>query len=320
MSTKRRCAPAPGRGFALLVGTGVLWGTIGVAAKLLYQETDLDAISVTWLRAVIATPICVGLAWRAMGHALLRSSRRDLAIMVLLGLMLILYQWLYLAAVDRLGVSAATLVSLCVPPVLVAIASAAFLGERPTSRLVLALVGALVGTALLVARSPDATSGSTATLPGLLLALGSACGITVHVLASRLIAARQHPLRPLAIGFPVGVVAFLPVVAGRDLSLDLPAVGWLLLAYLGIVPSALAYWMYQRGLRDVTATTASIVTLLEPLTATALATAFLGERLAPGALAGGLLVLAAVAGLYLRRMGDSNSRGVAPNPLSKRAP
>jgi DME family drug/metabolite transporter len=40
----------------------------------------------------------------------------------------------------------------------------------------------------------------------------------------------------------------------------------------------------------------------------------------PGALAGGLLLLAAVARLYLRRMGDSNSRGVAPNPLSKRAP
>jgi DME family drug/metabolite transporter len=40
----------------------------------------------------------------------------------------------------------------------------------------------------------------------------------------------------------------------------------------------------------------------------------------PGALIGGLSVLAAVAGLYLRRMGDSNSRGVAPNPLSKRAP
>jgi len=27
-----------------------------------------------------------------------------------------------------------------------------------------------------------------------------------------------------------------------------------------------------------------------------------------------------VAGLYLRRMGDSNSRGFYPNPLSKRAP
>jgi DME family drug/metabolite transporter len=38
------------------------------------------------------------------------------------------------------------------------------------------------------------------------------------------------------------------------------------------------------------------------LTGTALATAFLGERLEPAALAGGLLVLAAVAGLYLRRI------------------
>ena len=52
----------------------------------------------------------------------------------------------------------------------------------------------------------------------------------------------------------------------------------------------------------------------------ALATVLLGERLAPTALVGGLLMLGAVAGLYLRRMGDSNSRGLAPNPLSKRAP
>jgi len=27
-----------------------------------------------------------------------------------------------------------------------------------------------------------------------------------------------------------------------------------------------------------------------------------------------------VTALYVRRMGDSNSRGLAPNPLSKRAP
>ena len=32
------------------------------------------------------------------------------------------------------------------------------------------------------------------------------------------------------------------------------------------------------------------------------------------------LVLGARTGLSLRRMGDSNSRGLAPNPLSKRAP
>jgi DME family drug/metabolite transporter len=74
------------------------------------------------------------------------------------------------------------------------------------------------------------------------------------------------------------------------------------LLYLGVVPSALAYALFFAGLRTVPGAVASIVTLLEPLTATALATTFLGERLAPAALAGGVLVLAAVAGLYVRRL------------------
>ena len=52
----------------------------------------------------------------------------------------------------------------------------------------------------------------------------------------------------------------------------------------------------------VPAAVASIVTLLEPLTGTLLATVFLGERLAWGAVLGGLLMLGAVAGLYLREL------------------
>jgi DME family drug/metabolite transporter len=55
--------------------------------------------------------------------------------------------------------------------------------------------------------------------------------------------------------------------------------------------------------RTLPGAVASIVTLLEPLTGTVLATAFLGERLAPVAIAGGLLMLGAVAGLYVRELG-----------------
>jgi DME family drug/metabolite transporter len=68
-----------------------------------------------------------------------------------------------------------------------------------------------------------------------------------------------------------------------------------------VVPSAVAYALFFRGLQTVPGAVAGIVTLLEPVTATALATVVLGERLPLGALAGGVLVLAAVAGLYLRR-------------------
>ena len=124
----------------------------------------------------------------------------------------------------------------------------------------------------------------------------------------------RHPRRRRAcpagipvtlVGFAGGALLLTPValVAGLRFTTDPVALGVLL--YLGLVPSALAYALFFTGMRTVPGAVASIVTLLEPLTATALATAFLGERLAPGALAGGLLVLAAVAGLYVRRLRGS---------------
>jgi drug/metabolite transporter, DME family len=285
---------AQGTGFALIVGTGVLWGTIGVAAKLVYRETDLDAISVTWLRTVLATPICIALGWATLGPALFRAARRDLAVMVGMGAILIVYQWSYLAAVDRLGVSAATLIALCVPPVLVAVASAALFGEPIGRRTIAALAGALAGTALLIGWQPVSGDRAGSAVAGVLLALGSAAGIAGHVLVSRSIAGRQPALRPLAIGFPAGAVFFLPVVAAHGVSLRQPVGGWLLLLYLGVVPSVVAYWMYQRGLRDVPASTASIVTLLEPLVAALLAWVFFGERLGLLGWLGGVLLMGAI--------------------------
>ncbi len=67
------------------------------------------------------------------------------------------------------------------------------------------------------------------------------------------------------------------------------------------MPSAAAHALFSRGLQTVPGAIAGIVTLLEPVTATVPATALLGERLPLGALAGGALVPAAVAGLPLRR-------------------
>jgi DME family drug/metabolite transporter len=51
-------------------------------------------------------------------------------------------------------------------------------------------------------------------------------------------------------------------------------------------------------MRTITATVASIVTLLEPLTATVLAWVLFGERLGPGGAPGILLLFGALALLY----------------------
>ena len=61
-----------------------------------------------------------------------------------------------------------------------------------------------------------------------------------------------------------------------------------------VVPSALAYIMYQRGLRHLPAWTASILMLVEPRTAAVLAWALFAEALSPMRIADGALLLVSI--------------------------
>ncbi len=136
----------------LLIGTGVLWGTIGVASKGVFEHSALDALSVTWIRTLLASPICILAVWLSGGRKLLQFSRPDFLSMIGLGIALILYQWLYLAAVEQIGVTTTTLISLCGAPVIVAILSAVILHEKLSQPQLVALAGALIGTVLLIGR------------------------------------------------------------------------------------------------------------------------------------------------------------------------
>lgn len=96
-----------------------------------------------------------------------------------------------------------------------------------------------------------------------------------------------------------------------------------LLAYLGVVTTAIAYALFYGGLRTVPSSVAAVVTLLEPLTAALLAVLILGEPLAGASVAGGVLLLGAVAVLYLRPNDVTPERAVAatqPEPRGAQRP
>lgn len=125
---------------------------------------------------------------------------------------------------------------------------------------------------------------------GVLLALGAALGYAVTTLCSRTLAGRYHPLQSLTIGFGAGAVVLLPFTLSTGFVVSYPLVCWVLLVYLGLIPTALAYVLFFGGMRHTTATTASIATLLEPLTSTALAWLLFGERLGSLGLLGAVLL------------------------------
>jgi DME family drug/metabolite transporter len=96
-------------------------------------------------------------------------------------------------------------------------------------------------------------------------------------------------------GFTIGGLALMPVAqiaGGLGFRPDAAAIG--LLIALGTGPTAVAYTLYFRGLRSAAASTAALLTLLEPLTGAILAALVLAERLSATGIAGAAIIATAV--------------------------
>jgi len=296
------------RGFLLVVLAAALWGTSGFSGSIVLERTDLGPLDIAWHRMTIAA-LTLGVAHlvtrrRRAAASPARPGRGTVVRLLIVGAGLAAYQLAYFAAVPRAGVSIATLVALGLAPLLIAVGATLLGHGRPDVATMVALTVALVGLVLLVGVSAGTDAG-TAVVLGAVLATGSALGYAVVTLAGGGVPAGV----PVTLaGFAVGALLLTPVALAVGLHTTTEPVALAVLVYLGVVPSAVAYAFFFAGIKTVPGAVASIVTLIEPLTATALATAFLGERLAPVALAGGFLVLAAVAGLYARRLREGSRR------------
>ncbi|NEA47551.1 EamA family transporter, partial [Streptomyces sp. SID10815] len=187
------------------------------------------------------------------------------------------------------------------------------LGERLGRAGLTAVLGALAGLAVLVLGS-----GGVAVRPwGVLLALLSAAGYSVMTLLTRWWGrdgGADNSATTVG-AFAVASGCLLPLALTEGLvphTADPVRLLWLL-AYIGTVPTALAYALYFAGAAVVRSATVSVVMLLEPVSAAVLAVALLGERLTPATLAGTALMLGSVAGLAVAE--TRQARAVPAEPV-----
>ena len=292
-------------GVALVAAAACLWGTVGIASKELYATVEISPLAIGFLRLGFSLPLLMVLSAAAFGRQTFAFHGRELLLVLLLGGAMALFQLFYFSAVAAAGVAVTTLIAICVAPLLVAVLSGLFLSEPLTVRVALALAAGLAGTALLVGTPADdpaaeAFDGAMG-FAGIAWACGAALSYAVFTLCSRALAQRHHPFKLIVVGFGAAAVVLLPFAVPEGVPPDYPAKAWGLLLYIGLVPTALAYVIYFRGMRQTPATVASVVTLMEPLTATALAWLLLDERLGPLGSLGGLLLLGSIVALHPRR-------------------
>jgi DME family drug/metabolite transporter len=228
-----------------------------------------------------------------LGRKLFHIENRDWLMMALQGTLMAISHAAYFAAIRYTGVSIATLITLCIAPVIVSSISVLFKLERMSQRLMISLVTAIVGTILLVGfDAPQVAQGDL--LLGTIFALIAALTYGSTLVCGRILAPKYHPLQITGISFSVATIVLLLINLLNGLVTVHTTQGWLLLLYLGLVPTAFAYWLFQMGLRSVSATAASILSIIDPLVAALLAWLIFGETLAATGIIGAILLILSI--------------------------
>jgi drug/metabolite transporter, DME family len=285
----RRPSAAP---LLCLVAAGLLWGTGGLTGTLLGRSAGLSPLSVAAVRLLAGGGLIV--AFRVVPGRRWPSGRAAWARVAVTGLLAATFQAAYFSSVSLTSVSLATLVTIGATPVIVLVGELLLGRRRLDWSGVTRTVLALAGLGLLVGL-PAGGYGADAVLESAGLALLAAAGFAVLTLAAAVPVPGLDEETVTGLGFTLGGLVLLPLAVAAGGPAFRPTAAALgCLAALAVGPTALAYTLYFRGLRGAPASTGALLSLLEPLTATVLSVAFLGNRLSPTGIAGAVLLAAAI--------------------------
>ena len=269
----------------------------GAAPILIRLSGDVPALALAAWRTVFTVALVAPVAALRAGAEIRALPRRDLGLMAVAGVFLGLHFMAWIASVQLTSVASAS-VLVTLSPVFIAVLGAVFLHERPDRRTVLAIAAA-VGGAALIGGSESGVGSYPNPVLGNALALLAAALVSVYLLIGRAIRQRTSFLAYFA---PLNAVAAATCVAvcvalGVPLGLPLPA---LAVAFaLGVGPGVLGHGSFNVSLRYLTAAFLGLLTLVEPVLASAVAFGWFGERPAPLAFLGMAIAASTIAAVVM---------------------
>ncbi|MFD6220006.1 EamA family transporter [Nocardia asteroides] len=285
---------------ALTALTPIVWGsTYAVTTEFLPPDRPLFT---ALLRALPA-----GLALLALTRVLPRGAWLGRA--AVLGVLNIgaFFPLLFLAAYRLPGGVAGVLGA--VAPMFALGFAAVLLSEAPTRRKVLAGVIGVFGVSLVVLRG-----SAELDLIGVVAGLAGAASMAAGTVLTKKWG-RPDGVGPLAMTgwqLTAGGLFILPlalVIEGAPPAMDAQAVGGYL--YLGVIGTALAYWLWFRGISRVPATSVAFLGLLSPVSAAVIGWLALNQALTPWQILG---LLIALAGTVLGQIPPKEPTATTPDP------
>jgi drug/metabolite transporter (DMT)-like permease len=266
--------------------------------SIFVRLAEAPPLTVAFYRTALAALMLMPLALpslRAAWPALPQHSRR---LVLLAGLVLAVHFATWIQSLRHTSIASSVLL-VNTAPVFAVVLSRLFLRERVTPAVLAAIAVALLGAALIAVADWDRAPAS---LVGSLLALAGAVTLAAyHVLGRGLREAMPLGAYVLTVWTTAACVLGLLGAASRVTFAPFPAHTWLMLALLALVPTVFGHGLVNGSLRSIPAPTVGLFLLGEPIVASVLAFLAFGERPGAAGLAGGALVLGALALVVLRR-------------------
>jgi drug/metabolite transporter (DMT)-like permease len=289
-------SPAIGVGLVLVAAT--LFAVNGTVSKLVLTA-GLSSQRLVEIRCAGAAVVLCLLAL-ARDRRSLRTPRSELGFIVLYGVVgVAMVQWLYFVALARIPVSLTLLIEFTAP--LMVALWVRFVLRRPVRRRLWPALALVLAGLALVAR---VWAGLTVDGLGLAAAVVAACSLAAYYVMGERGVATRDPVSLAGLSFAAAAVFWAAVQPwwtfpfGRltepvaVLGLAVPA--WVLVLWVIVMGSVVPWVLVLSGLRSIGAARAGLVGTLEPVVASGVAWAVLGEALSPVQLVGGAVVVGGI--------------------------
>ena len=285
------------RGLLYAGAACLLWGTTYIALELIYRSAEIDPLFVAFWRCVAAAGVLVAVSCRR-GPSTLKLSGREIPRVILLAATGVLG----LAALGALSVRHTSAINTSLllnsNPIMIVVLSA-FIGERLGWKSVVGVLIGFGGCFLVVRSGASGLVSGEATgseLLGNLLGLGAGACWAVYTIAGKSIVRRRGGLAVATVTMILGA-AMLGMLAALVSPWTWPSMRAVFcLIYLGVVPTALGFVLWFKGLEESNASRIAPLQYLAPTGTVVLAWLLLDQTPTASAWAGMVFIFV---GIYL---------------------
>lgn len=259
------------------------WGLAWPVGRILATDLLNYPFSVMFLRYIFAVPVLFGWLWFKEGNVI--PLKRDYSYLLLLAFTSVfLYQVGYMYGMQKTAASDASLI-IGFNPVSVSILSVFILSHNLTRNGILGIFLSFIGVLLIFLASPNLDIDFYDRLVGNAYIMFGAFAYAIYVVSMRryVLLIQHKPLSSLATiswASLVGCILFVPFVI-----LEAPweriwnIQEWLLIAYLGVLSTALCYVFFAMGIETIGANKAASFINVVPIFGILSSWIWIGENL-----------------------------------------